>query len=318
MSLKQPVFTVVIPVYNKERHVARAINSVLSQIYSDFELIVVCDPSSDGSNFVVERFTDPRIRIFYRDTLGPGGYAARNLGIENSRGTWIAFLDADDEWYPEHLNIASNLIEHGNFDVVSTSWVDVWPGVGIKPTKFHNKYKDKDQVEVSRKDYLDLAAIGLVPNHTNTTIIKKALLDKVGGFPISCKRGGDVATWLRVIWESGGLLISTRATAVYHREDSSVTRETAPEVEGNCVYLACKEKLSTAPTDEEAYSLMRFSNCHVTYGLVRRATTGTLKRADCKMHYFTANKIKHLFFIIYSSIPSALQKSIWHFYRTIR
>src|SRR5690554_4317093 len=99
-----PFFSVVIPVFNKEPHVARAINSVLEQTFNNFELIVVCDPSSDNSNFEVEKFEDPRIRIFYRDNPGPGGYAARNLGVEVAKAEWIAFLDADDEWYPWHLS----------------------------------------------------------------------------------------------------------------------------------------------------------------------------------------------------------------------
>src|SRR5690625_1627721 len=98
-----PFFSVVIPVYNKELYVARAINSILNQSFKDFELIIVCDPSTDSSNSIVRKFSDRRIKVFNRNKPGLGGYAARNLGIKNSSGQWISFLDADDEWYLDHL-----------------------------------------------------------------------------------------------------------------------------------------------------------------------------------------------------------------------
>jgi glycosyltransferase involved in cell wall biosynthesis len=101
-----PFFSVIVPVYNKEKYVSRAISSILNQSFDDFELIIICDPSSDNSNLEVLKFHDSRIKIFNREIPGPGGYAARNLGIENSNGKWIAFLDADDEWYSNHLSEA--------------------------------------------------------------------------------------------------------------------------------------------------------------------------------------------------------------------
>jgi glycosyltransferase involved in cell wall biosynthesis len=106
-----PFFSVIVPVYNKEKYVHRAVSSILNQSYKDFELIIVCDPSTDNSNAEVEKFTDPRIRVFHRDKPGPGGYAARNLGIENSKGQWISFLDADDVWYSSHLDETRKNIE---------------------------------------------------------------------------------------------------------------------------------------------------------------------------------------------------------------
>ena len=315
---KPPFFSVVIPVYNKEPHIARSINSVLNQTFQDFELTIVCDPSTDNSNAEVAKFTDPRIRVFHRNEPGPGGYAARNLGIEKAKAEWIAFLDADDEWYPNHLKETVKLIDVGEFDVVSTSWMDVWPLNEEKPTAFHCSYKEKDSMSLTREEYLKLASIGKAPNNTNTTTIKKSLLLKIGGFPVCCNRGGDVATWLRAIWHSGGLLASTTLTAVYHREDSSVTKQTAPEIEGNCVYLACKEKIIEPCTNQEKMSLMRFSNHHLSYGLVRRAAIGNLKYQDCKMHYFSVDKLKHIFFVLYSFLPSLAQKSFWGIYRMVK
>ena len=105
-----PFFTAVIPVYNKGPHVARAIKSVLDQTFQDFELVLVNDASTDNSLAEMKRFADPRIRILHRDSPGTGGYAARNLGIGEAKAEWVAFLDADDEWYPKHLERMKEII----------------------------------------------------------------------------------------------------------------------------------------------------------------------------------------------------------------
>jgi len=95
------VISVVIPLYNKERHIARAIQSVLGQTHRDLELIVINDGSTDGSEKTAERYTDPRIQLVHQANAGVS--AARNRGIAEARAELVAFLDAYDEWLPEHL-----------------------------------------------------------------------------------------------------------------------------------------------------------------------------------------------------------------------
>lgn len=82
----KPLFSVVIPVYNKKPHVQRSIISVLNQSFSDFELIIIDDAPTDGSLDEIKKFPDPRIRLLHRDKPGPGGYAARNLGVKVAQG----------------------------------------------------------------------------------------------------------------------------------------------------------------------------------------------------------------------------------------
>ena len=102
MNLR-PFFSVVIPVYNKGPHIHRSIISLLNQTFQDFEVILINDASTDNSIEEINKFKDKRIRVFQRNEPGPGGYAARNLGIKEAKGEWIAFLDADDEWMTDHL-----------------------------------------------------------------------------------------------------------------------------------------------------------------------------------------------------------------------
>jgi len=96
-----PAVSVVIPLYNKGPHIARALNSVLAQTFQDFEVIVVDDGSTDDGAEVVRGVDDPRIRLIQQENRGVS--AARNRGIEAARAELIAFLDADDEWLAEHL-----------------------------------------------------------------------------------------------------------------------------------------------------------------------------------------------------------------------
>jgi len=91
----------IMPAYNAERFINQAIQSVLSQTYADWELIVVDDGSTDGTAAIVSRFTDPRIRCIHQENQGLAG--ARNTGIRAAQGTYLAFIDSDDEWLPTFL-----------------------------------------------------------------------------------------------------------------------------------------------------------------------------------------------------------------------
>jgi len=101
MTNAKPAIAVVIPLYNKLNYIKRALDSVLAQTVRDFEIIVINDGSTDGSQRVVERCADPRVRLLHQKNGGVS--AARNRGIAAARAELVAFLDADDEWLPEHL-----------------------------------------------------------------------------------------------------------------------------------------------------------------------------------------------------------------------
>ncbi len=96
------LISVIIPLYNKEKYIEDTIKSVLNQTFTDFELIIVNDGSTDNSLKVIEKFNDERINVFSKENAGVS--SARNYGIYKSKGEYIAFLDADDTYFKEHLN----------------------------------------------------------------------------------------------------------------------------------------------------------------------------------------------------------------------
>lgn len=102
--------SVIIPVYNREKTIERAIDSVLSQTYTNFEIIIVDDNSTDNTMSLVSRYenNEPRIR-HVQHNKNKGAQAARNTGIKMAKGEWIAFLDSDDEWLPQKLELQLSL-----------------------------------------------------------------------------------------------------------------------------------------------------------------------------------------------------------------
>ncbi len=105
----RPIVSVIIPCHNQGRFVGCTIDSVIAQTVQDWEAIIVDDGSTDDSAAVVSAYDDPRIRYIYQENLGAS--AARNTGILASRGKYLAFLDADDEWRPEFLERCLQVLE---------------------------------------------------------------------------------------------------------------------------------------------------------------------------------------------------------------
>src|SRR5699024_4081686 len=109
MSQFNPLVSVILPVYNAEDYISDAIQSVLNQTYTDWELIVVDDGSTDQTKKVINPFLeDDRIRYFYQENGGQG--SARNKGIERAKGIYLALLDADDVWKVDKLQSQLNII----------------------------------------------------------------------------------------------------------------------------------------------------------------------------------------------------------------
>jgi glycosyltransferase involved in cell wall biosynthesis len=130
-----PFFTVVIPVYNRANVLGEAIRSVLAQSEQDFEIVIVDDGSRDDPKPVVDAFADPRIRYIHQENRGGG--AARNAGIDAARGVFIAFLDSDDVFLPDHLTAMRKLLE-GRTNVAAYARIVVDRGEGrtfLKPPR---------------------------------------------------------------------------------------------------------------------------------------------------------------------------------------
>lgn len=113
--------TVIIPTYNRANTIKRAIESVQNQTYSNLEIIIVDDNSSDNTKHIIDSINDSRIK-YIKQCKNLGGAAARNVGIKNAKGSCIAFQDSDDEWLPNKLQKQLEFMESENADVVCCSY----------------------------------------------------------------------------------------------------------------------------------------------------------------------------------------------------
>ena len=128
--------SIITPIYNSEKYVDSCINSVLKQTYSCWEHILIDDCSSDNSNTLIKsfQFKDSRIR-YYRLHENSGAGIARNKGIELAQGNYIAFLDSDDQWYPEKLEKQLNFMQNNNYHFTFTDY-DIVDEEGQKLSKY--------------------------------------------------------------------------------------------------------------------------------------------------------------------------------------
>ncbi|MBN9299325.1 MAG: glycosyltransferase family 2 protein [Filimonas sp.] len=112
-----PLFTIVIPAYNKAPSISATILSVKQQIFTDWEVVIIDDGSSDNTQAIVETFLSDR-RIVYHKKDNGGVCSARNLGVTKAQGEYLLFLDADDTALPNWLNTFNDLLQSGNFDLM--------------------------------------------------------------------------------------------------------------------------------------------------------------------------------------------------------
>jgi glycosyltransferase involved in cell wall biosynthesis len=226
-----PEFSVVIPLHNKDPHIARALRSVLAQTHGDYEVIVVDDASTDGGVAVVEGFGEPSIRILRRTTPGPGGYAARNLGIAEARGEWVAFLDADDEWFPDHLDQLRLLIARFPGAAVLAAGWEVHNPSGLYGERYADAYsvrnRNREPHVLSFEEYLRAELHGSRPIWTSVACVRRSVLLEAGGFPDGrARRGGDVDTWIRCIAHAGSMAWSPHFGGIYYRDAVNMVTRT--------------------------------------------------------------------------------------------
>ena len=216
------MFSVIIPVYNGEKFIDNAINSVISQTYSDFELIIINDGSKDNTATVLEKYAfNPKITIINQENGGVS--KARNNGISHAAGSHIVFLDADDIWETHHLETMAKLIEKypsaGLYGTFTRS--ELVNGEVISECNF---FKDK-QESVFLDDFFeeyhkDKSAKMFT---VITTCILAEAIKKAGGFPVGCAIGEDLELSLRVAAYYPVVLCRT-ITATYKRENSVATK----------------------------------------------------------------------------------------------
>lgn len=186
--------SVIIPTYNSARFICKAIESVLSQTFKDFEIIVIDDGSTDNTGNVLNHYGD---KIIYITQANRGVSSARNVGLKLAKSEYVAFLDADDTWLPGKLLESIRFLEAKNFDWICTSRFKVTEDGSISERKIepesgiYNEKKVMDHLEIG---LFDLNYILALPS---TLLVKRNCFDIAGDFDETLKISEDLDLLMR-------------------------------------------------------------------------------------------------------------------------
>ena len=256
-----PTVTVIMPVYDRERFVREAIESVLAQTFDDFELIVVDDGSTDGSVAAVAAIADPRLHRLAQPHRGVG--AAMNTGLRAARGRYVARLDSDDVWLPDFLATQIAVLESSpavdvvyaraqGMEVDGTPTPHVW---GIPPRWPNDALRSQLHGDFT----------------CNITVVaRRACIERAGGFEESLPAHEDWDLWLRVA-RHASFAFTDRVLARFRWHEGNLTgpgsADAARLLESRVRVLDRFFAAPDLPPDARAMRAVAYRNLHVGTGL---------------------------------------------------
>lgn len=192
--------SVIIPLYNKSATIERSLASIAAQTYSDYEVIVVDDGSSDDGPGKVRAWNDRRVRLLTQANAGPG--PARNLGIREAQGELLAFLDADDEWLPEYLAESVRVLNDAGPEAASvTSGYFEWPSGQSREAMWARRGLKAGVHRLTPRTSPMLAVYMLAYMSPWSTVARADVVRGLGGFfdREKCLYAEDAFLWLKVL-----------------------------------------------------------------------------------------------------------------------
>jgi glycosyltransferase involved in cell wall biosynthesis len=238
--------SIVIPAFDAERTVGAAISSALWQTYSDFEVVVVDDGSSDATSAIASSFPEP-VQVVAQENAGVA--AARNRGIAQARGELIAFCDADDVLLPQHLEALVAVYDrHGGIATSNCYWL--FPG-GIHGarTRYKGRFPSPEQQRLAILEQNFVSTMSLFP---------RSLLDEIGPFDTELEVAEDWDFWLRAIYMGRRVALQRKPLALYRRGTGLSVDERRMDEHGEAVLRKALAR-NDLVADERAYVKRRLA-----------------------------------------------------------
>ena len=306
--------SVVIPVYNKAKYLDRCIQSVLNQTIKPGEIIVVDDGSTDESLEILKINYAQKIKLITQDNSGES--VARNNGVGLSKNSYVAFLDADDEWAPEFIEKISGLIlDFPECSAFATAYKLVSENTKINPNykNLVSGYRSNDV------NYFEASLLEWSLLSSSSTVLSKKQFDKVGKFTPGLSLGADLDLWCRIAL-NGKIAFLNDPYAFYHYfNESSVTlNEVAKE---ELLYTKHLTKLLSSGQIPEIFqvSVKSFIAKGLQYLVCEQAKRGNYKilrdnLRDIRLYqYFGLSTLKMLFAIV---VPGSFYDLVKRLVRT--
>jgi glycosyltransferase involved in cell wall biosynthesis len=211
-----PFFSVIIPLFNKENFIKTTLKSVLEQRFTDFEIIIINDGSTDNSENVIAAFDDTRIRYFTKENAGAS--SARNLGIEKAQSNYISFIDADDYWYPTFLEEMFGKIKRIPEIKVFSAAIEIETPKSTFPAHYAiektGAYEIVNYFTASTKETVIC---------TSCAVFEKTVFEEIGTFDTKIKSGQDTDMWIRIGLKYP-VLFSWKILARYVYDEKSLSK----------------------------------------------------------------------------------------------
>ncbi|OYU80154.1 MAG: glycosyl transferase [Flavobacterium sp. BFFFF1] len=241
-----PFFSVVIPLYNKERFIENTLRSVLAQTFGDFEILVIDNGSTDGSAEKAKTIIDSRVRYFSKPNDGVS--AARNFGIDHAASDFISFLDADDYWYPEFLQTMRDNIAQFPDQSVFAAAIEIETPKTVIPAVYSIEKKETQVVNyfaASQKETIIC---------TSCAAFHKSVFESAGVFDTTMSNSEDIDLWMRMGLEFP-VVFSNKILARYVYDPRSLSRNQNTRVD----FSKFSEAEKTNPVLKKFLDLNRFS-----------------------------------------------------------
>jgi glycosyltransferase involved in cell wall biosynthesis len=280
-----PFISVVIPTYNHAHFLKRALQSVLDQNYSNLEILVIDNHSEDNTDEIVLEFNDERIKLFKIHNNGIIA-ASRNLGIKESKGAWIAFLDSDDLWYSTKFNTIMDSLILEDFDVISTDEIMVNIETGKKHHLRYGPYtNDFYKTMLLYGNRLSTSATVLNSNFVN---FNKVFFRENKDF----NTVEDYDLWLRLALAGARFKFFNKIEGEYtiHADNTSHNKQ----LHENNLYRLLSDhvfNLQTISSNNDYLLKMAFSRVHL-YKLLKSLRSGSLTQ-----FYYEAIAINYIWLI---------------------
>ncbi|MEZ4791901.1 MAG: glycosyltransferase family A protein [Gelidibacter sp.] len=216
----KPFFSIIIPLYNKEKHIKATLESVLAQTFSDFEVIVVNDGSTDGSVGKVACIKDERIQLLTIENQGVS--KARNYGVKKASSDYMVLLDADDLWKPNHLeNLKALLDKYPDCGLYATAYESLF---GCKMIA-SDYYKIPKQAEWSGivADFFESSSINCIAS-SSSVMVPKMVHEAVGGFNPMYNSGEDIDLWIRIALKYSSAFTNVVSVVIHATADNQASK----------------------------------------------------------------------------------------------
>lgn len=213
-------FSIIIPLYNKEKYLKSTLKCVFNQTFKDFEVIVVNDGSTDNSLSILKEFSDSRLKIIHQENQGVS--VARNNGMANATTDYFCFLDADDTWKPNHLQaFYDTIIKFAEAKMYCNRYVTQISKKSFIKNNFINIDED---YEGYVNDFFKSSLINRVAL-TSAVCIHKDIFNEIGGFNINVSSGQDLEYWIKIAIKHK-VAISKYNTLIYNflQENKSLSK----------------------------------------------------------------------------------------------